>query len=442
MINKINTLTIVGGGTSGWLTAAFISRNIPEIKITLIDKEETTPVGVGEGTLTNFELFLHHCGFTIFDWVEKIDATPKSGILFPGWKTKDKEIWHPFDLEKSSYNEWSQNQQLDFRNTCLGDSKHFDLKAWHVDCGKLVKYIEDKIKDKITIIKSDVVNIVKDSREHIKELVLKNEQTIQSDLFVDCTGFKGLLRNKPDRKTLEHRLICDTAIAAHISYKDKEKELNPYVISEAVDCGWIWNIPVQTRIGSGIVFNRSITKIEDAKKTLIEYWDNRINEDQTKIIDWTPYYNTNQWHENVVEIGLSAGFIEPLESTGVALIMEGIIQLTKRINPKYYSSEDIDIYNNTMKKVFETSIDFVNMHYVDNQREEPFWKEVQKTITKSDTQKFYESVLLDENRDIHSIAWNKYQDINFFTGMNWMCWLIQLGYPVKPRKKNDFDLTK
>jgi hypothetical protein len=443
-MRTINNIVILGGGTSAWLSAAYLSRNFPYYNITVVDKEIGTPVGVGEGTLMNFKPFMSQCGFDHNEWIPEIDATFKSGILFPGWVRKDNVVWHPFlmnpvlDNTMSLHAAWSRNQEYDFKEYGLGmydisiNHNAVDLSmeyAYHVDCSKLVLYIQRKLKDKIRIIRSEMVDVVRDEFNNIKSLTLKNNDIVTGDLFLDCTGFKGLLNTNPIRNDLSDRLICDTAVAGHVPYQDRDKELRPYVISEAVDCGWVWNIPVKNRIGSGLVFNRSITDPEDAKEYFVKYWNNRISKDSLKVIDWTPYYNDNIWHNNVVSIGLSAGFIEPLESTGIALIMEGIYQVGRRITEYYYSDEDVAVYNNNMKYFFEECINFVSMHYSKTEREEPFWKIVKDRIKVSEEQKIYEQQLLDPLIPLIRMP----KDINFFTGHNWNAWLIQMGCKVAPR---------
>jgi flavin-dependent dehydrogenase len=443
-MNTVSNIVILGGGTSAWLSAAYFSYNFPYYNITVVDKEIGTPVGVGEGTLMNFKPFMGQCGFDHKEWIPEIDATYKSGILFPGWVKKDSVVWHPFMMNPvlentvSLHAAWSNHQEYDFKEYGLG---MYDISinynavdtstdyAYHVDCSKLVLYIQKKLENKVRIVRSEMVDVVRDEFNNVKSLVLKNDDIITGDLFLDCTGFKGLLNNNPIRNDLSDRLICDTAVAGHIPYQDREKELRPYVISEAVDCGWVWNIPVKNRIGSGLVFNRSITDPEDAKEYFVKYWNNRISKDSLKVIDWTPYYNDNIWHNNVVSIGLSAGFIEPLESTGIALIMEGIYQLGRRITEYYYSNEDVTIYNDNMKYFFEECVNFVSMHYSKTEREEPFWKIVKDKIKVSEEQKIYERQLLDPSIPLIRIP----KDINFFTGHNWNTWLIQMGCKVAPR---------
>ena len=445
MLQKIKHIAILGGGTSGWLAAAYLLNNIENIKITVIDKEVGTPVGVGEGTLLNFGDFLKSCGFSIDEWFPAVNATYKTGILFPGWGQKDKEVWHPFLMNPNVLEDvrlmdlWTANQEMPFKEygipcykSCVVEKK-IDVTekiGYHVDCGLLVNFIKNKIIHKINFIQSEMISVSRNVNRDIEHLELKNGQNVEADLFLDCSGFKHLLNDMPKRVNLSGRLFCNTALAAHIPYIDRKKEMNPYVVSEAVDCGWIWNIPVTNRIGSGIVFNRDITDIEEAKDIFVKYWDYRITKEQLKLIDWTPFYNENFWQNNVVSIGLSAGFIEPLESTGIALIMEGIHQLAERILDNFYTENEVTLYNQTMKCFFEECIDFVSMHYSETDRSDPFWQNVKETFIKSNRQKFFEEELLNP----YDTVPDKNKNTNFFCGANWSLWLIQLGYSVANRR--------
>lgn len=449
-VYNVKTVAIVGGGTSAWLAAAFLSNQRPDYNITVIDKEIGSPVGVGEGTLLGFGQIMEQCGFKPEDWFFQIDATFKSGILFPEWGEDNSDVWHPFsfpmhhNLGVSSMDVWSARQDLDFKTHGLSmydvsvNHNKVDVEvlqhgnyAYHIDCGKLVNIIQQKILStrNVTSIKSEVVDIIR-SDGRIQQLILKDTQIVSADLYVDCTGFKHLLHECPDRVTVEGRLFCDTAIAGHVPYIDKDKEMLPYVKSSAVEHGWVWNIPVQSRIGSGLVFNRTITDIEDAKDFFVDYWDNRISKNKLKVIDWTPYYNKNMWHGNVVSIGLSAGFIEPLESTGVALIITGLEQMVFRLGIDYYTEQDIDIYNHTMIGYFEDCIDFVGMHYSKVNKDSKFWKWVKETRIKSSRQQQFENDMIADKEKL-SVGSQGF----IFSGTNWVCWLIQMGLPLG-RKTN------
>lgn len=447
---QIKEITIVGGGTSGWLTAAYLAHNIPQLRINLIDKIIGNPVGVGEGTLLSLGLFLEECGFEFEEWFIAVGATYKSSILFKNWLEVGKDIWHPFDKRNSKINDrfrlldyWSQNQDLEFKKYASGfyetsvshnkvDLSNLKSYAYHIDCGKLVAYIQRKLTNRINFIKSDVVSIDRKNNDDIDCLSLENGQKIKSDLYIDCTGWKGLLKESKKRIELSERLFCNTAIAGHIPYKNRRDELRPYVISEAVDHGWIWNIPVVDRIGSGLVFNRDQTTIDEAKNYFINYWDNRITADDLKVLDWTPFYLEDMWSGNVVKIGLSAGFIEPLESTGVGLITYAAAQLNNALQPQWLTKENVDYFNLQMKIVFEDCVDFVSMHYHKNKRETKFWSWVNSRVSISDKMQHYVNMLADSTTTIP----NGGQYNGVFVGINWSNWLIEMGYPVAQRTTN------
>ena len=435
MFREVKSVVIVGGGTSAWFTAAFIARNL-DMHVTLVDKEVGASVGVGEGTLLHFDTFLKRCGFPTDSWFDLIDSTYKSGILFPNWGKDDNLVWHPFFLnreypekESSVFEAWTHHQQ-DYDFTEMGafwrlsqdnkvDTENLNFYASHVDASKLVHWLQDQLKDHITIIKSEMTNINRDNEGFITSIDLLDGQNIKGDFFVDCTGFKQLLQSNADRVNLKGRLFCDTAVAGHVPYSNVTKERHPYVVSEAVDCGWVWNIPVQTRIGSGLVFNRSITDPEDAKKRFCEYWENRITPDKLKVIDWTPYYNKNPWDKNVCAIGLSGGFIEPLESTGLATITGAIYTLAARIRQQYYTKADIDMYNAIMTSIYEDTIDFINMHYAHTDFDTPFWNFVKETHIPSKTLLWYRK-LIENGEKLPNDGKG-----HFFGGSNWLCWLLQ-----------------
>ena len=391
---KVNHIIIVGGGSSAWLTAAHLSSD-SKLEITMVDKEEGTPIGVGEATLLNFKPFMDMCGFKFEEWFKELDATYKTGILFSGWGKNKQAVWHPFRMNPMAH---------------LGERTSESATAFHVDCGKLVKFLQSKLK--IKVIKSEVIKL------DAKGLLLKNNQRLQADLFVDCTGFKSLLQETPPT-LLKDRLICDTAIAGHVQYQDLWKEKTPYVICEAVECGWIWKIPLQSRIGTGIVFNKTITPVSKAKEIFLDYWKDRVG--PTKTIDWTPYYKKEFWKDNVVRIGLSAGFIEPLESTGLALAMEGAYQLLLALNGPGYTQHNINIYNAIMTNFFEESIDFISSHYTLNTRAEPFWSKARTQLKKSKQQLLYSKILKDPNQQWirDTVAYS------FFNNKNWLTWLNQ-----------------
>ena len=387
---SIKKVVIVGGGSSAMLAAAFISNNT-NYKITVVDKPGGLPIGVGEATLINFKPFMEACGFDFNEWFKYCDATYKTGILFPGW-TK-KKVWHPFKMNPMSK---------------LTDFNKEDKNGFHVDCLKLAKFIKEKIKHKVTFIEDTVTG------QNGNYISCEKNGEIVGDVFIDCTGFKSLLHCS-DNADLSKRLICDTAIAGHVEYEN-EKEKRKYVICEAVSCGWIWKIPVRHRIGTGIVFNKRITSAEEAAKIFTDHWKGRVK--VRKVIDWTPYYKLRPWKNNVIALGLSAGFIEPLESTGLALAMEGAYQFVNLTESGYIKQSTRLLYNSIMTSFFEESIDFVAMHYLVSNRKEKFWQEARR-LKKPVQMNYYNKKL----KDTLNYKNSKY---NFFGGNNWVTWLKQI----------------
>lgn len=438
-------ITIVGGGTAGWLTAAYLIRNLPNIELSIVDKEVGSSIGVGEGTILDFFDFMKQCRFNFEDWFVNVDATFKAGILFSNWQKQGSEIWHPFftALRYSDYqcDVWeflAYRNDLDYKDyACMMhdsavrhnkvDYSDAGLYAFHVDAGKLVTYVQERIKEEITIIKKEVVQVNRGRDDEITSLGLIDGTLIKSDLYIDCTGFASLLK-KQKKVDLTDRLFCDTAVAGRIPYENIKEETRPYVICDAVEHGWIWRIPVKSRLGSGLVFNRSVTDPEDAKDYLVKYWNGRIHRDNLKVIDWTPFYIENSWETNVVSIGLSAGFVEPLESTGISLIIKGIQTLEQRLRISYYNDADIELYNVMMKNYFENTIDFINMHYSDSTNDGPFWDYVRSKFQATDKQNFIQRVMQDSK--FRNSLTKKFEPNTYtmFSLTSWVCLMNQYGY--------------
>ena len=445
MAKYINEIVIVGGGTSGWLAAKTLSRRVSFTKVTLIDKEVSEPVGVGEATLLSFKVFLEKvCFFSereIGECLYYCESIKKNGILFPDWGIDGNEIWHPFYFGNMVPNgidrpllidAWSLQDTVDIGEIMPDRIKSGATFAEHINALKLVEYLKNSLLNddshaKINYIQSAVKDINRDENG-ISSLILEDGSVVGGDLFVDCTGFKSILKDKRDRVDLSDRLYVDTAVAGHIDYLD-EKEITPYVSCPAVDHGWIWKIPLRTRMGTGLVFNRNITDPEEAKQYFMDYWDGRLDKDSLKIIDWTPYYDTNQWDKNVVSIGLSAGFLEPLESTGIELILQGITKLSDVLEARWYNNMAVNNFNNYMIDQFETSVDFVNMHYSLSTKDTPFWRYVRDNYLPSETLKIFSDNLSSQEPSIYEAP-----SSHFIGGGNWVHWMVQLGYSMDKKE--------
>tara|TARA_X000001036_G_C20691710_1_gene809634 strand:+ start:2396 stop:3913 length:1518 start_codon:yes stop_codon:yes gene_type:complete len=445
-MKQLKNITIVGGGSAAWLAATYIQNNMWDIPVTVIDKEVGNPIGVGEATVLTFPHFLRQCGLNLTQWFKEVDGTYKAGIDFPGWRNPDESVWHPFYLNRSyfekactQYDVWAHNkQETSFKKYALPtfettmNSKldmwgAFETLAYHIDAGKLTQALQKHCGQNVNVIKSEVIDVQRDEQGNIESLGLKNGQKHYSDFYIDCTGFASILKKAKRVELLGNgRLFTNTAVAGHVPYENFEKECVPYVSCPAVDHGWIWKIPTQSRFGSGMVFNKDITDIETAKQFFCDHWQGRIKPEDLKVIDWVPYYSENFWENNVVSLGLSGGFIEPLESTGLASMTTGVQKLAQRIPQYAYSQRDIDAYNQEMSYWYEDAVDFINSHYADTKWDTPFWNFVKETHVKSDKHLYYERWLKDPNKKFYSNV----DSTTLFHSPNWQLWLIQMGYPV------------
>lgn len=438
-------IAIVGGGTAGWMSAAYLVNNLPNVEVVIIDKEIGNPIGVGEGTILDFYDFMNQCGFNFEDWFVNTDSTFKAGIRFTNWQTPGSDIWHPFftglrnidhgcnlweflahrnDLEHKEYACMMYDSAVRHNKIDYTDA---GLYAFHIDAGKLVTYIQERIKNKIKLIKKEVVQVNRNNNNEVASLELIDSTLIKADLFVDCTGFASILKTQK-KVDVTDRLFCDTAVAGRIPFEDIQAETRPYVICDAVEHGWIWQIPTRSRIGSGLVFNRSVTDPEDAKDYLVKYWNGRLDRDSIRVIDWTPFYIENSWETNVVSIGLSAGFVEPLESTGISMIIKGLQTLEQRLRISFYNQADIELYNAMMKSYFDNIIDFINMHYSDSTNPGVFWDFVRSKIQPSDKQLFIQRIMQDSKFRNSLTQKHEPNTYSFFALDAWICLLNQYGY--------------
>ena len=448
----VKRIVIVGGGTAGWITASWFARRWSKrLDVVVIDKTQPERVGVGEATLLSFPEVMRQMNYEPKQWMNEIAATYKAGILFPGWGKKENVIWHPFGFgilgdgdnpnipRVPLYDVWSNYQdQYDIKDISglyksamknnIEPDYIRDTYAYQIDCGKLVQFLQ---KNTIPFLKeyiqSDVVEVYKDgisddiTKSNIKKLVLDDGSEITGDLFIDCTGWKQMLIGE-NNVDLSDRLFIDTAFAAKVEYENKSQEMHPYTDCAALEHGWRWRIPTRSRIGTGYCFNRSITDPDVVADAFVKHWNNRIKKEDLRMLDWKPQYVKKFWEGNVVPIGLSAGFIEPLESTGLALMIRGCEFLEESMVDCFYNPYETGIYDIRMKCAFESAVDYVNMHYSYCEREGKFWDYVRLSHEKSGMQKYME----DQINDPHLITFQQHRSSSFFGGSNWHVWLLQL----------------
>jgi tryptophan halogenase len=403
--NNIQNVVILGGGSAGWMTAAALSKvfNAGKCNITLIESESVGTVSVGEATIPQISLFNTLLGINENEFVKFTKGTFKLGIEFANWKKKGHAYMHPFGTYGTNmdaiqfHHYWLKmylqdkapdlsaysllcnaaykgkfNRSQAIKNSPLSNiayAFHFDatlyakyLRSFSEERG--VKRIEGKVKDVFT----------RSSNGFIDSLLLEDGQRIEGDLFIDCSGFKGLLIEQTLKTGFEdwsEWLPCDRAVAMQCMPKD---EVKPYTKSTAQDAGWTWRIPLQHRIGNGYVYPSKYVSDEEALATLRSQMESDpITE--PNFLRWQTGRRNKMWNKNVVAIGLSAGFIEPLESTGLHLIQTAISRLMGFFPHRGFNQVDIDHFNEQSKLEMEQIRDFIILHYKLTEREDtPFWE--------------------------------------------------------------------
>ena len=486
MIHQIKHIVIVGGGSAGWITATTLMAQLPDIKITVIESSNIPTVGVGESTIGGIRSWLKVVGIADEEFMSAADASYKLAIRFNNFYNKDFGTWYyPFgqpqlignthnrddwfikkalipSTPEENYAESYYPQMALVNNNCVVDQlEDFNLKedsAFHFDAAKFGAWLRDnKCKTNGVIHVEDEVAEVKTDKNGIKSLILKSGQEITANLFIDCTGFTGLLIDKTLNvpfKNYENILPNNRAWATKVEYTDKETQLNLVTDCTAIDNGWVGNIPLWSRIGTGYVYNdRAITPLK-AREDFIKYLNAKgfdTNECEFKDIKMRVGIHEKLWEKNVCAIGLSAGFIEPLESTGLFTVHEFALNLSKILKRRSVSQWDRDEFNLICKDQFNYWVQFVSMHYALSHRDDtPYWQNIKRTSYVSQIDEANQLQTL--NTYHHAIYTKKFKNmlpeddgINCLAaGMNWNpidTSDLKKHYTIKTDLNNKFKLV-
>ncbi|WP_105167959.1 tryptophan halogenase family protein [Pseudoalteromonas sp. T1lg23B] len=405
---QIKNVVIVGGGTAGWLSASFLAKVMGNlINITVLESADISTVGVGEATIPPLQPFNSAMGINEAEFIKETKATIKLGIQFEGWGAKDSSYMHAFGAIGKDFpfcefhNHWLYAQQQgiagDFWDYSLNyqAAKHHKFSklnaipgtklpgisyAYHFDAGLYAKFLAHHAK-KLGVghIQGTVRRVIKDETSgNITALELNNIQQVQGDLFIDCTGMHALLIDQALNSGFEdwsHWLPCDSALA--VPCEHASSDIAPYTRSIAHEAGWQWQIPLQHRIGNGLVYASKHMSDEQAKEKLLGNLPGKALA-EPKLIRFRTGRRLTPWHKNVVAIGLSSGFLEPLESTSIHLIQTAIVRLVKLFPHHGIEASQVALYNQQSKTEFERIRDFIILHYKLNERNDSdFWRQCQ-----------------------------------------------------------------
>jgi len=420
---KIKSICIVGGGSSGWMAAAALSKKLNNVKISLIESKKIKTVGVGESTLGHINRFMVALGLEDKDWMPACNATYKVSIQFTNWKKEGTRYQYPFgkhDYTNKSSNglsDWYYIRNIDpsftdetyaeFYNpiTFLADTnkmvhddsviRNFNFKwdtAYHMDAELFGKYLKEQIciPNGVNHIQDTVLSVKKDEQGNISSLLTEESGELIADLYIDCTGFRSrLLEQEMNSKFISFGdyLYNDSALACRIPYIDREAEMNNVTDCYAMPNGWVWNIPLWNRIGTGYCYSsKFITRDQAADE-----FRNHLAKSDKKRAEQAEFFDINirhgkrerAWVKNVIGIGLSYGFLEPLESTGLLTTHENILRLIDILERRdnYVTKVDVDGFNYSVDFDLEAFKSFVGLHYVLSQREDSeYWKQIKYNL--------------------------------------------------------------
>lgn len=407
---KMKKIVVVGGGTAGWLSAAYMASKIgtlhgEELAITLIESSDIPTIGVGEATTPSIRATLADIGFNEFDFMRLSDATFKHGILFKNWEHEpdsksENSYFHPFERPLRAGTDGLEQywlRGLDPKNRPFQDAISIQNQiamagfapkttkdrdwdgpipyAYHLDAGKLAEALKLAAKQRGVEHIVDTINVIATDEMGIKHLELASGSKVDADLYIDCSGFASLLINSvgdDDFEDYSRVLFCDSAVTLQIPNQANSK-VPPYTTATAMENGWIWDIGLVNRRGTGYVYSSKYCTAENAEAALKKHLG-VSQATQTRHLKFRVGHRHSQWRKNCVAVGLSSGFIEPLESTGIHLVEQALWALASLI-PRYFSGiASQTTFNHIMNEHYRHAIHFVKYHYIlSNRKDSQFW---------------------------------------------------------------------
>jgi len=412
---RIRSVVIIGGGTAGWMAASAINRLVDpgRLKVTLVESVDIGTVGVGESTLPHFRAFNASLGIAEAEFMRATGATFKLGIRFEDWGAPGDQYFHPFGVHGAGNEEapfhhyWRKASQA----ADVGPIHDYSLPAvmaregrfrppgsetgaltstfaygYQMDAGRYAAFLRARAATAgVARIEGKVISVDQDDeRGMIRSVTLERGETIEGDLFIDCSGFRGLLIEQTlgaGFTDWSHWLPCDSAVAMPCS---SDQPGTPYTRATALPGGWQFRIPLQHRIGNGYVYSSAVIDRDAATDALMGRLEGEPLAEPLHL-KFKAGQRTRNWMGNCVAVGLSAGFIEPLESTSIYLIQKAITTLIELWPDRTFDPIDSQEFNRVMDVEAECVRDFVILHYHANRRgDSPLWNHV-RTMTLPDS---------------------------------------------------------
>ncbi|MDX1506683.1 MAG: tryptophan halogenase family protein [Woeseiaceae bacterium] len=395
--NKIENIVVVGGGTAGWTAAAAIAKLIgANLNVTLVESDAIGTVGVGEATIPPFRTMHRLLKIDDPDFLSRVQGTFKLAIQFENWRRVGHDYIHSFGVTGQAcwaagfQHFWLKAKALGFAEDygryapelMAAKTGRFALLqkdalsyAYHLDATAYAGLLRQRAeKDGVTRVEGKIVEVRHAESGDISGVVLESGKVVNGDLFIDCSGFVSLLLGKALGTEFEdwtHWLPCDRAIAVQT---ESVGEPIPYTRAIARESGWQWRIPLQTRVGNGLVFCSAFMSDDEARESLLDNLEGEVIT-EPRVLRFRTGQRKQHWNRNCIGLGLASGFLEPLESTSIHLIQRGVIRLMQIFPYGGINDTDREEFNRQMDAEFRYIRDFIIMHYhVTERTDSEFWR--------------------------------------------------------------------
>lgn len=411
-------IVIVGGGTAGWVTAAMFIKYTNNNDITVIESTKIGIIGAGEGSTGSLPWLIRDGwpdkSINEIDFLRKTKGTIKLGIRLQNWKGDGSYIYSPFhgsptDSQSidstflgsilkygrgdySSLHSWFMDDMVtNFKKDGRLYKPVFNNYSYHFDGVEVGKFFKEWCTQRgVKHIDSEVIETNFNENEYLKNIILKSGEKVESDFWFDCSGFARVLMSKTNNKWISYKehLPCNTAIPFSLGVTSNSVKFE--TLAHALKSGWMWKIPLQHRHGCGYVFcdafqneQESINELENTLYEKIE---------PIKIIKFDPGRYENAWYKNIVAVGLSQNFLEPLQATSIHTSIVSVATLVFHFLKEKNNPKDIIKYNSLIADMIDDYKDFIQMHYLTGRQDTPFWKFITNELKVSDKNKYYKEV--------------------------------------------------
>ena len=427
MSQKIRNITIVGGGTAGWLSAVYLNKvlvtdkNAP-ISIRLVESADIGIIGVGEATVPTLAHTLQVAGIPEWQFAKEADVSFKHGIKFVDWlraPAQDRpghHYFHPFETPRvydgfNTMTHWLRLKELGVEMPPLAEAVSLQpalaealrspktysdqpyqapvTYAFHLDAVKFAQMLRKVgIERGVEHVVDNVLDVNLDDRGNIASLVTEKSGVLAADFFIDCTGFQALLIEKHLKEpfvSFSDTLLCDAAVAMQLPHGEEPPRIRPYTTATAKSAGWIWEIDLFSRRGNGYVYSSRHQSEDEATSLLLSHLGVGEAQAAPRHLRMRVGHRRQSWVKNCVAIGLSGGFIEPLESTGIYLIEHALWMLVDYIGAGQAAPVLAKQFNRNFANLYRELHDFVQLHYLLTMREDTkFWSDYKNEVPLSD----------------------------------------------------------